>query len=131
MANKKITAFIAILLLVILVGSAAALLFTNQPSNQPLDADYWILNISPTQTETGTVTPNWTIYVPLNQTGITVTATPLGINGFMHWRLDGQIVQNQSATIFVPKQEANSNHTLQAVFVIGTPTITPFPKPSS
>jgi hypothetical protein len=58
MANKKITAFIAILLLVILVGSAAALLFTNQPSNQPLDADYWILNISPTQTETGTVTPN-------------------------------------------------------------------------
>jgi hypothetical protein len=83
---------------------------------------YWTLNISPTLGP-DLVTPNGTIRVPLIQTGINVTAIATGINGFMGWVLDGRNVPDASSTIFVPKQNAFSNHTLEAKFVLGTPPI--------
>jgi hypothetical protein len=110
-------------LIVALSALIAAAFFLNQTSTAQGSDGYWILDIS--SSTGGYVIPNGPVHVPMNQTGINVTAVPEGNNGFMWWRLDREIVQNQSSTIFLPRQEANSNHTLEAVFVIGTPTITP------
>lgn len=119
-------------LLVVIAALVSVAFFMNQTSTKPLESGYWILDISPSDPtfSTGYVEPNGTVHVPMNETGIAITATPIGINGFMYWRLDGEIVENQSSTIFVPKQQVNSSHTLEAVFVIGTPTLPP-PTPST
>jgi hypothetical protein len=73
------------------------------------------------------VTPNGTIQIPLIQNGITVTAEAHGIDGFMDWRFDGELLQNNSPTISIPIQQAGSTHTLEAIFVKGTPALTPPP----
>jgi len=83
---------------------------------------YWTIDISPTSGR-DLVTPNGTIRVQLNQSGITVTADATGINGFGGWNFDGQAVVNANSTIFVPKQKAYSNHTLEAQFIVGTPPL--------
>jgi len=100
--------------------SYAVFIHQTDPNKSPTD-DYWILNIS--SSIGGYVQPNGTVYVPMNQTGISVTATPTGLNGFAYWTLDGERVANQSSTIIVPRQQANSSHTLEAFFVIGTPIV--------
>lgn len=117
--NRPILVFATAALLVGVTALIATTLFLNQISTPQHSDRYWNLNIS--SSFGGYVTPNGTVHVPMNQTGINVTAVPEGNNGFMWWRLDREIVQNQSSTIFLPRQEANSNHTLEAVFVIGTP----------
>jgi hypothetical protein len=95
---------------------------TGQPSNSDSGATgFWVLIIS--TAGGGLVTPNGTVYVPMNQSGINVTATPSGWNGLLDWKLDGSQVNSGSATtIFVPRQQENSSHTLEADFVRGTPT---------
>lgn len=92
------------------------------PTSSPTEVGYWTLNISPT-TGVNLVTPNGTIQVPMSQSGINVTATPTGWNGFMYWIFDGKQVASQSPAIFIPTQQANSSHTLVAQFVVGTPPI--------
>ena len=99
----------------------------NQTTSKPLVSGYWVLDVSTQFSGLGYVQPTGTLQVPMDQAGITVNATATGINGFMHWRFDGEIVENQSSTILVPKQALNSNHTLEAVFVAVTPVITPSP----
>jgi hypothetical protein len=116
--------------LVIIVALFSVLFFLNQTANNPPTVDYWILNISSSGIGAGWigagyVTPNGTVYVPMNQTGLSVTATAKGWNGFAYWILDGEQVANQSSTIFVPKQQLNSSHMLSAVFMVGTPPIYP------
>jgi hypothetical protein len=124
--QTKLIAFAAVLLVVVASVLVLIAFFAYQKSAQP-SVDYWILNVSIHENMGGYVTPNGTIQVPLNQTGITVTATPTGWNGFMYWILDGAQVpnDNHSSTIFVPRQRANSTHTIEAQFVIGTPPIFP------
>ena len=123
--NRTKTAALAI---VFLIAAAAVILIANLPSptNQS-SSEYWHLNISPT-TGANIVTPNGTIAVPMNQSGITVTADATGWNGFIDWVLDGKVVNAQSkssksSTVFIPRQEENSSHTLEARFVVGTPPL--------
>jgi hypothetical protein len=133
MSRRTIAILATTALLVATVAVVSATFFMNQTSTKPPESGYWILDISPSNPtfSTGYVQPNGTVHVPMNQTGITVTAAATGINGFMYWRLDGEIMANQSSTIFVPKQSESSNHTLVAVFVIGTPVISPSPSSSA
>jgi hypothetical protein len=151
MSGRAKAVFATVAVLVIVIASASVMLYmqqmnADQQANLKVESEigYWELHILPVQPGLGTVTPNgtfWpspmkvepngTIYVPRNQTGITVTAVPEGINGFMHWIFDGEIVANQSSTIFISKQYVNTFHTLEAVFVRGTPVISPFPTSSA
>ena len=126
--GKKTKVVFALTALIILLAALVSVaFFVNQTSSEPPESGYWVLDISTQFSGLGYVQPNGTIQVPMDQTGITVNATATGINGFMHWRFDGEIVENQSSTIFVPKQALSSHHTLEAVFVAGTPVITPSP----
>ncbi len=124
MTNKATKIILAIIAsLIIFVALLSAMFLINQlVTKQQPTVDYWIINISPTWAG-GYVIPNGTIYVPMNQTGIAVTAHPTGWNGFYHWILDGEQIENQSSTIFVPRQQANSTHTLGAQFIQGTPPV--------
>ncbi|OGH05847.1 MAG: hypothetical protein A2W22_06775 [Candidatus Levybacteria bacterium RBG_16_35_11] len=131
MVNKRTKIVFAITsLLVITAALVIVTFFMNQNSNQELESGYWILNISTTPPGAGTVTPNGTIYVPLNQLGINVTAAPKGGNGFHFWILDGEELADRSSTIFVPKQALNSTHTLQANFILGHQIAPSFPSSS-
>jgi hypothetical protein len=118
--KRRIVLVITLVLTVLVASLLAVRYWNNQRSNQ---TDYWILKISPSDGEisAGIVTPNGTVYVPLNQSGIDVTAMATGINGFDGWVLDGKTVNNSNSTIFIPKQHANSIHTLEAEFSFGTP----------
>jgi hypothetical protein len=122
---KPVLAVAAVLIIIAALVLTAFLL--NQAPTNPTKDSYWVLDISPSDAafSAGYVEPNGTVHVSLNQAGITVTATATGINGFMYWRLDEETAANQSSAIFVPKQAANSHHTLEAVFVVGTPTMNP------
>lgn len=119
---KRRNIFTVALISTVLVCTLVAIgyYWTIQKDNE---VKYWILKISPSDSilSAGSVTPNGTVYVPLNQAGINVTAVATGINGFMGWVLDGKTLNNSNSTIFVPKQQANSIHTLEAQFVYGTP----------
>ena len=116
-------AVLTVLVVVIAVVSVFVVFLINQPPNQSSQTGYWILNVSTLYSGAGKVQPNGTIYVPMNQTGINVTATPSGWNGFMDWILDGSKVNSTSSTIFVSRQQKNTNHTLEAEFILGTPPI--------
>jgi|WetSurMetagenome_2_1015567.scaffolds.fasta_scaffold181567_1 hypothetical protein len=89
--------------------------------NQQSAVDYWILDVS--TSGGGTVVPNGTLHVPLNQSSIDVAAHANGWNSFMDWTFDGEKLTNQSSTITVPRQQANSSHALKANFITGTPPI--------
>jgi hypothetical protein len=107
--------------LVIIVALFSVVFCSNQTANNPPTVDYWILDIS--SSNGGYVTPNGTIHVPMNQTGINVTATATGWNSFWYWKFDGEQMENQSSTIFMLKQQANSSHTLEATIIGGTPPL--------
>jgi hypothetical protein len=94
--------------------------FQENRSHHPA-VDYWILDVS--TSGGGTVVPNGTLHVPLNQSGIDVTAHANGWNSFGDWTFDGEKLANQSSTITVPRQQANSSHALKANFITGTPPI--------
>ena len=114
--------FFTTILFVSIASLISVAFFMHQTAtSQSPTVDYWILNIS--SSVGGYVQPSGTVYVPMNQTGISVTATPTLWSGFMYWTLDGERVANQSSTIIVPGQQADSSHTLEAFFVIGTPIV--------
>lgn len=112
-----------ILVILIAVVSVFVVFLVNQPLNPSSQTGYWILNVSTLYSGAGKVQPNGTVYVPMNQTGLNVTATPSGWNGFMDWKFDGSKVNSTSSTIFVPRQQKGTNHTLEAEFIMGTPPI--------
>lgn len=113
--NRKLV----ISLVVIIVALASVAVFWHQTaSNQPPTVDYWILSVTASG---GYVNPNGTIHVPLNQTGISVTATAAGWNMFADWTFDGEKHYDAMPTITIGTQPANSSHTLEANFYIGLP----------
>ena len=117
---KTRAVIVSVVSVVIVVALVLAVFFLNQ-ATQLSKEGYWVLEIS--SAAGGYIQPNGTVHVPMNQAGINVTATATGWNGFGYWTLDGERVENQSSTIFVPKQELNSTHTLQAAFIHGTPPL--------
>jgi hypothetical protein len=112
---------VAVIVVLIVAITVVSYVFYAQKS-------YWTLNITPT-TGANSVTPNGTIQISLIQNGITVTAEPHGIDGFMDWRFDGILLQDNSPTIFITTQQVGSTHTLEAIFAKGTPVITPSASP--
>jgi hypothetical protein len=113
--NRKLAVSLAIIIIVLV---SVAVFWHQTATNQPKAVDYWVLNV--TSSGGGYVTPNGTIYVPLNQSGISVTATATGWNMFAKWTFDGEEYDRVS-TVTVGKQPANSSHILEAHFYIGTP----------
>jgi hypothetical protein len=114
--KTKIIAAIAIVILV-LVSVTFYLSYTHQDG-----IGSWTLNVLNADFS-NSVTPNGTIQVSIIQDGISVTATPHGLNGFMYWLFDDKKTGDNNPTIFIPRQMPGSNHTLKAQFVIGTPVI--------
>jgi hypothetical protein len=80
--------------------------FAKQTLKPPSESDYWILDISAYPPEAGSIQPNGTLNISLNESGKTVTAKPFGWNDFMYWELDGKRLASRSLTAFVPRQEA-------------------------
>jgi hypothetical protein len=77
--------------LLIIVALFSVVFFLNQASNNPSLVGYWILDISTGLPEgLGNVQPNGTVHLPMNQTGINVTAVATGINGF----ISGNLMEN-------------------------------------
>ncbi len=113
----QLAAVFALLIVVVVL-----LYLTNAPSSAA-NQDYWTLSISASG---GHVHPNGTIQVPMNETGVTVTTWASGWNIFTNWLLDGTqtdgtTLDNDTRTIFVPQQQVNSTHTLEAHYYMSTP----------
>ena len=117
----KVVLGATIIAVIIVALGTVAFVMHQTASNQSPAVDYWIINIR--ALGDGYVTPNGTIHVPTNQTGINVTATATGWGSFIFWRLDGESLANQSQTITVQRQQANSSHLLEASFSVSRPPI--------
>jgi hypothetical protein len=84
---KTATKAIAAIGLVAIAALILGIIVLQEYGNQQSTVDYWILDVS--TSGGGTVVPNGTLHVPLNQSGIDVTAHANGWNSFMDWTFDG------------------------------------------
>ncbi len=97
---------------------------SSSQSNNSSQVGYWTLNITTTNDDPNSVTPNGIVQVPMNQSGITVTDDGSVGFVFLAWVFDNQTYTCQSPTIFIPTQQVNSSHTLVALFM-GSPVALP------
>jgi hypothetical protein len=115
--------------LVIIVALCIVAFFCYQTTiGTPKTVGYWALSIR--ALGCGHTTPNGTLQVPMNQTAINVTAFADEYSSFICWFFDGETLADHSDTVTIQRQQANSNHTLEASFGCGTPpmpTLTPSP----
>jgi hypothetical protein len=126
-SREKTKPLIVITTALAIVVAVALIIFFYKVSTEP---GYWTLNISQNGLGLGSVTPNGTVQVPMRQPGVNVTATLYGWDGFNGWLFDGKqengtLNSYSQPTVFIPRQQGGSNHTLEAQFVVGTPPIYP------